>query len=135
MNKMAFVRKNATKKTKSAEAGVKKPHRWKRGTVALRDIRKQQRKFDMLISRAPYMRMVREEMDSINQECSVGGKVERVTKQAAEALMEGTQAFLIDLFEKGLKATIHGKRVVLLQKDLEFAVENFGCLDAGCVSI
>jgi hypothetical protein len=46
---------------KSALAGgVKKPHRFRPGTVALREIRKYQKSTDLLIRKAPFQRLVRE---------------------------------------------------------------------------
>ncbi len=40
--------------------GVKKPHRFKPGTVALREIRKYQKSTDLLIRKLPFQRLVRE---------------------------------------------------------------------------
>ncbi len=40
--------------------GVKKPHRYRPGTVALREIRKYQKSTDLLIRRLPFQRLVRE---------------------------------------------------------------------------
>lgn len=45
---------------KSAPAtGVKKPHRFKPGTVALREIRKYQKSTDLLIRKLPFQRLIR----------------------------------------------------------------------------
>ncbi len=40
--------------------GVKKPHRYRPGTVALREIRKYQKSTDLLIRKLPFQRLVRE---------------------------------------------------------------------------
>jgi histone H3 len=40
--------------------GVKKPHRFRPGTVALREIRKYQKSTDLLIRKLPFQRLVRE---------------------------------------------------------------------------
>jgi len=40
--------------------GVKKPHRYRPGTVALREIRKYQKSTELVISKLPFMRVVRE---------------------------------------------------------------------------
>ena len=42
-----------------AGGGVKKPHRYRPGTVALREIRKYQRSTDLLIRKMPFARLVR----------------------------------------------------------------------------
>lgn len=47
----------------------KKRHKYKAGTVALREIRQQQRKTDNLIRRAPFQRMVRK---SSEEQASMG---------------------------------------------------------------
>merc|ERR1712130_274433 len=40
--------------------GLKKPHRYKPGTVALREIRKYQKSTELLIRKLPFQRLVRE---------------------------------------------------------------------------
>jgi histone H3 len=40
--------------------GVKKPHRYRPGTVALREIRRFQKTTELLIRKAPFQRVVRE---------------------------------------------------------------------------
>ena len=41
-------------------AGIKKPHRYRPGTVALREIRKYQKTTELLIRKLPFQRLVRE---------------------------------------------------------------------------
>lgn len=43
----------------------KKPHRYRPGTVALREIRKYQKSTDLLIRKLPFARLVREIMQSM----------------------------------------------------------------------
>ena len=43
-----------------ASGGVKKPHRYRPGTVALREIRKYQKSTELLIRKLPFQRLVRE---------------------------------------------------------------------------
>lgn len=40
--------------------GVKKPHRFRPGTVALREIRRYQKSTELLIRKLPFQRLVRE---------------------------------------------------------------------------
>jgi histone H3 len=40
--------------------GVKKPHRYRPGTVALREIRRYQKSTELLIRKLPFQRLVRE---------------------------------------------------------------------------
>jgi histone H3/H4 len=46
--------------TKTATGGVKKPHRFRPGTVALREIRRYQKSTELLIRKLPFQRLVRE---------------------------------------------------------------------------
>ncbi|TVT99867.1 hypothetical protein EJB05_54738, partial [Eragrostis curvula] len=50
----------AIRKTAPAIGGVKKPRRYRPGTVALREIRKYQKSTDLLIRKLPFQRLVRE---------------------------------------------------------------------------
>ena len=40
--------------------GIKKPHRYRPGTVALHEIRRYQKSVELLIRKAPFQRLVRE---------------------------------------------------------------------------
>ena len=51
--------KSARKSAPNA-GGVKKPHRYRPGTVALREVRRYQKSTDLLIRKAPFQRLVRE---------------------------------------------------------------------------
>eukprot|EP00341_Mesodinium_pulex_P003571 CAMPEP_0116991184 /NCGR_PEP_ID=MMETSP0467-20121206/65977_1 /TAXON_ID=283647 /ORGANISM="Mesodinium pulex, Strain SPMC105" /LENGTH=94 /DNA_ID=CAMNT_0004688199 /DNA_START=15 /DNA_END=296 /DNA_ORIENTATION=+ len=53
------VATKAAKKSASS-GGVKKPHRFRPGTVALREIRKYQKSTELLIRKLPFQRLVRE---------------------------------------------------------------------------
>ena len=44
----------AARKTAPVSGGVKKPHRYRPGTVALREIRKYQKSTDLLIRKLPF---------------------------------------------------------------------------------
>jgi histone H3 len=44
----------------AATGGVKKPHRFRPGTVALREIRRYQKSTELLIRKLPFQRLVRE---------------------------------------------------------------------------
>ena len=53
----------ATKAARNASptaGGVRKPHRYRPGTVALREIRRYQKSTDTLIRKLPFQRLVRE---------------------------------------------------------------------------
>ena len=50
----------AARKSSPAAGAVKKPHRYRPGTVALREIRKYQKSTELLIRKLPFQRLVRE---------------------------------------------------------------------------
>ncbi|XP_018874475.2 histone H3.3A-like [Gorilla gorilla gorilla] len=50
----------ATCKSAPSTGGVKKPHRYRPGTVALREIRHYQKSTELLIRKLPFQRLVRE---------------------------------------------------------------------------
>jgi histone H3 len=52
--------KAARKSAAKTGGGLKKPHRYKPGTVALREIRKYQKSTELLIRKLPFQRLVRE---------------------------------------------------------------------------
>merc|ERR1712072_220906 len=52
--------KAARKSAPTQTGGVKKPHRYKPGTVALREIRRYQKSTELLIRKLPFQRLVRE---------------------------------------------------------------------------
>jgi len=50
----------AARKSAPTSGGVKKPHRYRPGTVALREIRRFQKSTELLIRKLPFQRLVRE---------------------------------------------------------------------------
>ena len=48
----------AARKSAPATGGVKKPHRYRPGTVALREIRRYQKSTELLIRKLPFQRLV-----------------------------------------------------------------------------
>jgi histone H3 len=56
----SIIGTKAARKSAPATNGVKKPHRYRPGTVALREIRKYQKSTELLIRKLPFQRLVRE---------------------------------------------------------------------------
>jgi histone H3/H4 len=108
---------------------VKKPHRFRPGTVALREIRRYQKSTELLIRKLPFQRLVRE----IAQDFKVrhiapymcGHSIVMLTEfkpiqtdlrfqsSAVMALQEAAEAYLVSLFEDTNLAAIHAKRVTM----------------------
>ena len=87
---------------KSALAtGVKKPHRYRPGTVALREIRRYQKSTELLIRKLPFQRLVREIAQDFKTDL-------RFQSSAVLALQEASEPFLLGLFEDTNLCAIHG---------------------------
>ena len=91
-----------------------KKHKYRPGTVALREIRKYQKSTDLLIRKAPFNRLVREiardQRDYI-----------RFCSSAVSALQEAAEAYLAGLFEDTNLCAIHAKRVTIMPRDIQLA--------------
>ncbi len=92
---------------------IKKPHRYRPGTVALREIRRYQKSTDFLLRRAPFRRLVREVAQDFKSDL-------RFSKDALEALQEASESFLVDLMSDTNDATMHRARQKIMVKDLCF---------------
>ena len=99
----------AARKSAPATGGVKKPHRYRPGTVALREIRRYQKSTELLIRKLPFQRLVREIAQDFKTDL-------RFQSSAIGALQEASEAYLVGLFEDTNLAAIHAKRVTIQPK-------------------
>ncbi|KAL7337468.1 histone-fold-containing protein, partial [Rhodotorula toruloides] len=99
----------AARKSAPAAGGVKKPHRYRPGTVALREIRRYQKSTELLIRKLPFQRLVREIAQDFKTDL-------RFQSSAVMALQEAAEAYLVSLFEDTNLAAIHAKRVTIQPK-------------------
>ena len=104
----------AARKSAPIQGGIKKPHRYRPGTVALREIRKFQKSTDLLIRKLPFQRVVREIAQQFKSDL-------RFQSQAVLALQEASEAYLVGLFEDTNLCAIHAKRVTIMPKDMQLA--------------
>ena len=93
---------------------ARKPHRWRSGTVALREIRRYQKTTDLLIPKLPFQRFYRE----LLQEAKKDWRSQAVAIMAAQ---EASEAYLVGLLNDTNLCAIHGNRVTVMPKDLEHA--------------
>ena len=100
--------------------GVKKPHRYRPGTVALREIRKYQKSTDLLIRKAPFQRLVRQ----------IYGEIASISHMSSDykwqgssilALQEASEAYHVGLFEDTNLCALHSKRKTIMPKDIQLA--------------
>ncbi|KAM0746145.1 histone-fold-containing protein [Meredithblackwellia eburnea MCA 4105] len=109
---------------------VKKPHRWRPGTVALREIRRYQKTTELLFRKLPvtdvptlsgpflhssFQRLVREICENWHR-----GSY-RWQASALEALQTASEDYLVHLFEDCNLCAIHAKRVTIQPKDMQLA--------------
>ena len=102
------------KKVKRKGTGkVRKPYRYRPGTVALREIQKYQKSTELLIRKIPFQRLVREVVYQMNK------KDYRIQSTALLGLQEASEDFLVRMFDQCNQIAIHGKRTTLMVKDIQ----------------
>ncbi|KAI3820962.1 hypothetical protein L1987_08518 [Smallanthus sonchifolius] len=101
---------SVARKSAPTTGGVKKPHRYRPGTVALREIRKYQKTTELLIRKSPFQRLVREIAQAFKTDL-------RFQSHAVLALQEAAEAYLVGMFEDTNLCAVHAKRVTIMLKD------------------
>jgi histone H3 len=97
-----------------ATGGVKKPRRYRPGTIALKEIRRYQKSTELLIKKLPFQRLVREIAQFFKSNM-------KFQSAALSALQEASEAYLVGLFEDTNLCTIHAKRVTIMPRDIQLA--------------
>ncbi|PNH08355.1 histone H3 [Tetrabaena socialis] len=105
----------AAGRSATAPSPVKKPHRYRPGTVALREIRKYQKSTELLFRKLPFARLVREISNQMLREPF------RWTAEALLALQEASEDMLVHLHEDCNLCAIHTRRVTIMPKDMQLA--------------
>ena len=77
----------AARKSAPATGGVKKPHRYRPGTVALREIRRYQKSTELLIRKLPFLRLVREKAQDFKLIFAIRVQLLLFYKKASEAYL------------------------------------------------
>ena len=108
------VRKRRGNSVRVPQRTMKRKHRYRPGTLALREIRHYQKKTNLLIKRAPFARLVKEIAQGCMQEL-------RFQNSAIGALQEAAEAYLVGLFEDTNLCAIHAKRITIMPKDIQLA--------------
>jgi histone H3 len=93
---------------------VVKKHRYRPGTVALREIRKYQKGTEMLVRKLPFQRLVREIAQEFKSDLRFQGS-------AILALQEASESFLVTFFENTNYCAIHAGRVTIMPKDMQLS--------------
>ena len=108
-------------------AGVKKPHRYRPGTVALREIRRYQKSVDLLIPKLPFQRMLKDmthnslaQLQKMNR--TKMKEIPRMQVATVTCLQEAYEAKLVELFEDTNLCAIYARCVTIMEKDLKLAI-------------
>lgn len=102
----------AGKVGQSSGDAVKKPHRFRPGTVAFREIKQQQKSTSACIPKAPFDRLVREIISE-----NVGFEELRIQPGAVGALRSAAEDYLVKRFEDAQLMAIHAKRTTVQAAD------------------
>ena len=102
--------RKAARKNAPATGGVKKPYRYRPGTVALREVRRYQKDTELLIRKRPFQRLLLELAQDFKTDL-------HFQISAVMALW----AYLIGLFENTILCAIDAKRVTIMPKDIQLA--------------
>eukprot|EP00092_Neocalanus_flemingeri_P005313 GFUD01005721.1.p1 GENE.GFUD01005721.1~~GFUD01005721.1.p1 ORF type:complete len:137 (+),score=23.41 GFUD01005721.1:45-455(+) len=104
----------AARKSVHSTREVKKPHRYRPGTVALRNIRRYQKSTELLIRNLPFQRLVRLIAQDFKTDL-------RFQSAAVGALQQASESYLVGLFEDTNLCAIHARRVTITPKDIQLA--------------
>ena len=125
----------AARKSAPATGGVKKPHRYRPGTVALREIRRYQKSTELLIRKLPFQRLVREIAQDFKTDLRFQSSAVMALQEVSHHLplifnsiqlifvlpLKASEAYLVGLFEDTNLCAIHAKRVTIMPKDIQLA--------------
>ena len=103
---------------------LKKPRRYRPGTVALREIVRYQKSTELLIRKIPFQRLVREVSQEVCRD--LGRDPVRYQSTAILALQEAAEAFLVRMFSQVNDIAIVGKLVTIQDKHVQLWRRLFG---------
>lgn len=112
---------------------IKKPHRFRPGTVAKREIRHLTQSVNDLIPNAPFQRLVREIASELNFSKEIVNNNENLGRKpiglrfkpsSIEALKAASQDFIINMFENLDTYAKHGKRETVMPDDVELFLKH-----------
>ncbi|SBS95936.1 histone H3-like centromeric protein CSE4, putative [Plasmodium ovale] len=96
---------------------IRRPHRYRPGVLALKEIRAYQASTQLLIPKIPFVRVVKE----ITRLYELPDEQFRYTPEALLALQTASEAYLVSLFEDAYLCSLHANRVTLMPKDIHLA--------------
>ena len=114
----------ADRRSAPALGGVKKPHCYRPGTVALCEICHYEKSTDLLIRKVPFQFLAREVLQDLNKPGSYP-RFNATHFQATSllAIQESVEAFSVRMFEDINLCAIHARRVTIMPKDMQLALQ------------
>jgi len=112
-SKAASKAKSASKRAASAP-GTKKAHRFRPGTVAIREIRRYQRSDELIFPILAFDRLVREVAQDYKTNLRFG-------KGAFRAIHLFTEYYVVSLLQDTQLAALHARRFTIMPKDIQIA--------------
>ena len=94
--------------------GIKRPHRYHPGMVALQEIRRYQKSTELLIHKLPFSCVVCEIAQDFKTDL-------RFQREVNGALQEAAKAYLVGLFEDTNLCAIHTRHITIMPKDIQLA--------------
>ncbi|ORC92471.1 histone H3 variant [Trypanosoma theileri] len=110
-----IVAKKESQQQHNSANNAKKRHRWRPGTVVLREVRRYQNSTDFLIAKAPFRRLVREIVSNLKDSF-------RMSPTCVEALQESTELYVTSVLTDANLCTLHANRVTVYPKDIQLAL-------------
>lgn len=101
---------------KRPTGGIRRPHRFRPGTVALREIRRYQRTTKLQLPSNLIRRAVRSGVKSINEDF-------RIEQPAVDALQCAAEDYITTLMRIGFELAVDNGRETILPEDFKAAVE------------
>ncbi|CAI4044849.1 hypothetical protein SKDZ_11G1580 [Saccharomyces kudriavzevii ZP591] len=106
------------RRQKQMKQGLKRVEKkYSPSELALYEIRKYQRSTDLLISKIPFARLVKE----VTDEFTTKDQDLRWQSMAIMALQEASEAYLVGLLEHTNLLALHAKRITIMKKDMQLA--------------
>lgn len=107
--------KNLVSSLKPASQTTTPKKKFQPGKLALREIRKYQHTTDLVIRKAPFKRLIRNIMATMDDASSPI----RFQKSAFMMIQTATEYFMVNILEDALKLTTHAKRKTLFGDDIK----------------
>ncbi|KAK8383925.1 hypothetical protein O3P69_015988 [Scylla paramamosain] len=107
-----YPRKKSSKGPNKSGNTPARRHRFRPGTVALKEIRHYQRTWNTLIPKLSFSRLVREILGEYRSDL-------RIQSLALQALQESAEVFLTGLLERANLCSIHARRITITPPDMK----------------